>query len=77
MGLLLTLLHQAGLSVNEHSDHSAVLFDVGQILVNVLATDRILPFLSVLSECLLLRSVPKVSQTIDGDEELVSKAVSS
>lgn len=60
MSLLLAFLHQAGLSVNENSDNSTVLLDMGEVLINVLSSNWILPFLGVLSEGLLLRSVPEI-----------------
>lgn len=58
VGLLLALLHQAGLRVDKNSDNRAVLLDMSKVLVNILSSDWVLPLLRVLGECLLLRSVP-------------------
>lgn len=75
MSLLLALLHQAGLSVNQNSDNGAVLLDMGQVFLDILPTHWVLPFLGVLGECLLLRSVP-ARGWVERDN-LVNKAVSS
>ena len=63
MGLLLTLLHHAHLSMGNHTHNGTILLDASQVHVDFSFAKGISPFLGVLGESLLLRFVPMILQT--------------